>query len=111
MAAESDNLDARMEVIRLKNEELEKKHKEIIEDELNAKRQNATVDIKCRDIEKTNEPHPYDKLDLDFDVKDTDKEMAKNPDYIPKRESSESSSCYLHLQVFFFIFSFSSYLR
>lgn len=85
MAAEADNLDARMEAIRLKNEELEKKHKEIMEDEELAKRENAVVDVNSgRDIPKN---HPYDNIDLDFDVKDTDKELAKNPDYQPKSES------------------------
>lgn len=85
MAAEADNLDARMEAIRIKNEELEKKHKEIKEDEELAKRENAVVDVNSgRDIPKH---HPYDHIDLDFDVKDTDKELAKNPDYQPKSES------------------------
>ena len=50
MAAEGDSekqhLDLRMEAIRLKNEELEKKHKEILEDEMNAKRENAVVNLK-----------------------------------------------------------------
>lgn len=50
MAEEVDNeklhLDLRMEEIRLKNEELEKKHKEILEDEMNAKRENAVVNLK-----------------------------------------------------------------
>lgn len=86
MAAESDNLDARMEAIRLKNEELEKKHKEIMEDELLAKRENATVDVNSgRAISKA---HPYDNVELDFDVKETDKELSRNPDFKPKSESS-----------------------
>lgn len=102
MAAESENLDARMEAIRLKNEELEKKHKEIKEDEELAKRENAVVDIKKTDIPKH---HPYDNVDLDFDVKDTDKELARNPDYKPKSESSERTSfnC-LHYQILFSCF-------
>lgn len=86
MAAESDNLDARMEAIRLKNEELEKKHKEIMEDEMLAKRENATVDVNSgRAISKA---HPYDNVELDFDVKETDKELSRNPDFKPKSESS-----------------------
>lgn len=101
MAAEGDNLDARMEAIRLKNEELEKKHKEIMEDEELAKRENAVVDVKKTDIPKH---HPYDNIDLDFDVKDTDKEMAKNPDYKPKSESSKQTSCYLHCRILFSCF-------
>jgi len=81
MATEADNLDARMEAIRLKNEELEKKHKEIQEDEQNAKLMNAVVDVRFTEIPKN---HPYDHIDLDFDVKDADKELVKNPDYKPK---------------------------
>lgn len=85
MAAEGENLDARMEAIRLKNEELEKKHKEILEDEISARAQNAIVDVKNQNCD--NQPHPYDHVELDFDVRPTDKELAKNPDYKPKSES------------------------
>lgn len=107
MAAESDNLDARMEAIRLKNEELEKKHKEIMEDERNAKLENAVVNLKASDIPKH---HPYDNIELDFDVKDTEKELAKNPDTAPKSRLSHSrpiTSFYLHLKIshVFFLFS------
>ncbi|CRL01373.1 CLUMA_CG014339, isoform A [Clunio marinus] len=89
MATEVDNLDARMETIRLKNEELEKKHKEIMEDEELAKKQNAIVDVKVagRDIPTS---HPYDHVDLDFDVKDSDKELAKNPNYKPKERRPQT---------------------
>jgi arginyl-tRNA synthetase len=87
MAAEAENLDARMEAIRLKNEELEKKHKEIMEDEQNAKRENAIVNLK-QDKSDIPKEHPYDKLDLDFDVKDTEKELAKNPDSAKTSELS-----------------------
>lgn len=96
MATEADNLDARMEAIRLKNEELEKKHKEIQEDEQNAKLMNAVVDVRFTEIPKN---HPYDNIDLDFDVKDADKELVKNPDYKPKSESFQNV-IYLHLQIF-----------
>lgn len=105
MAAEAESLDVRMEAIRLKNEELEKKHKEILEDEENAKRENAVVDVNSgRDIPKA---HPYDNIDLDFDVKDKDKELTKNPDYQPK---SESSIC-IPLNTFFscFLLAFNKY--
>lgn len=106
MAAEGENLDARMEAIRLKNEELEKKHKEIQEDEQNAKLMDAVVDIKSRDIPKA---HPYDNIDLDFDVKDTDKELAKNPDYKPKSESPRQRHV-ICICKFFLMFS-SFFLR
>lgn len=84
MATEAENLDARMEAIRLKNEELEKKHKEIQEDEQNAKQNGAVVDCRYTEIPKI---HPYDNIELDFDVKAADKELVKNPDYKPKSES------------------------
>lgn len=86
MAAEAENLDARMEAIKLKNDELERKHKEILEDELSAKRENAIVLVKNRDSDIPLS-HPYDNIDLDFDVKDKDKELSVNPDYKPKSES------------------------
>lgn len=89
MAAEADNLDARMEAIRLKNEELEKKHKEIMEDELQAKKENAIVNLKQQSEKHS---HPYDKLDLDFDVKEAEKELAKNPEK-PKSKLSHRASC------------------
>lgn len=104
MATEADNLDARMEAIRLKNEELEKKHREIMEDELNAKRENAVVNLKemGKDIPKV---HPYDNVELDFDVKDTEKELAKNPETAKPKSKSlshharifalENFSCFL----------------
>lgn len=84
MTTEADDLDARMEAIRLKNEELEKKHREIQEDEKNAKLMNAVVDVRYSEIPKV---HPYDNIDLDFDVTEADKELLKNPDYKPKSES------------------------
>lgn len=99
MAADGDNLDARMEAIRLKNEELEKKHAEIMEDEEKAKRDNAIVDVNSQ--KNLPKDHPYDHIELDFDVKDTDKELAVNPDYKPKSEScrviciSNFFSCFL----------------
>lgn len=103
MAAESENLDARMEAIRIKNEELEKKHKEIQEDEKLAAKQGALIDLKSQ-ISASNDPsasHPYDKLDLDFDVKDSDKELAKDPSKT-QRESPLVSVCQLNSVTFFF---------
>lgn len=82
----TDSLDTRLEAIRIKNEELEKKHKEILEDELRAKQSGAIVVLKSQSDEPKS--HPYDKLDLDFDVKDEDKELSRNPDFKPKSESS-----------------------
>lgn len=83
---ENENLTARMEEIRIREFEIEKKHREIMEDELKAKLDNAIVDIKSsRDIPKS---HPYDNLDLDFDVNDKDKELAKNADVKPSESST-----------------------
>lgn len=83
----ADEIDSRMEEIRLKNEELEKKHKEILEDELEAKKQGAIVSLKAEVAAKVESKHRYDDLDLDFDVKDDQKQHSKNPDYKPKSES------------------------
>lgn len=104
MASEADNdksLDARMEAIRLKNEELEKKHKEIMEDELIAKNQNAVVNLKQMGKDQSRQNHPYDNIELDFDVKETEKELAKNPDAVKlKSKLSHHVRCYLHLKKF-----------
>lgn len=104
MAAEADDLDARMEAIRLKNEELEKKHREIMEDELNAKRENAVVNLKemGKDIPKD---HPYDNIELDFDVKDTEKELAKNPETAKPKSKSLSHHARLFALEKFLMFS------
>lgn len=82
----ADEIDSRLEEIRLKNEELEKKHKEILEDELEAKKQGAIVSLK-ETAAKVETKHRYDDIDLDFDVKDEQKQYSKNPDYKPKSES------------------------
>lgn len=89
----ADEIDSRMEQIRLKNEELEKKHKEILEDELEAKKQNATiVSIKEKG---ENYKHPYDDIELDYDVKDEEREeYSKNSN---AKVKSESSSCFLFI--------------
>lgn len=83
----SDEINEKMEQIRIKNEELEKKHQEILQDELEAKKQGATVSKSQAVSCKTNEKHRYDNVELDYDVKDEQKEHAKNPDYKPKSES------------------------
>jgi hypothetical protein len=83
----ADEIDSRMEEIRIKNEELEKKHKEILEDELEAKKQGAIVSLKETAAKAESTKHRYDDVDLDFDVKDEQKQHLKNPDYKPKSES------------------------
>lgn len=82
----AEEIDSRMEQIRLKNEELEKKHKEILEDELEAKKQGAIVSLK-ESAASAESKHGYDDLELDFDVKDEEKQHSKNPNYKPKSES------------------------
>lgn len=96
MAAESENLDARMEAIRIKNEELEKKHQEILEDEKLAAKQGALINLKHSTSLDQSQSHPYDNLDLDFDVKDSDKELAKDPSKT-QSESSVSINTFLLL--------------
>lgn len=80
----SDEINEKMEQIRLKNEELEKKHQEILQDEAEAKKQGALVSKSQAISTKTTEKHRYDNVELDYDVKDEEKELAKNPDYKPK---------------------------
>jgi hypothetical protein len=83
----ADEIESRMEEIRLKNEELEKKHKEVLLDEEIAKQQGAVI-LKDSTTNKSYEKvHRYDNVELDYDVKDEQKELAKNPDYKPKSES------------------------
>jgi hypothetical protein len=81
----ADEIDSRMEAIKLKNEALENKHKEILQDEMEARKMGAVVETK--QITSQKETHPYDHVELDFDVKDEQRELAKNPDYKPKSES------------------------
>lgn len=89
----ADEIDSRMEQIRLKNEELEKKHKEILEDELEAKKQNAAIENYSSG---SNYKHPYDELELDFDVKDEERqEHSKNSNAKIKSESS----CFLFISI------------
>jgi hypothetical protein len=90
----AEEIESRMEQIRMKNEELEKKHKEILEDENLAKKIGAVV-TKQNSSANEKSAHPYDNLDLDFDVKEEQREHAKNPDFKPKSESSCRKQ-YLH---------------
>ncbi len=54
----ADEIDSRMEQIRIKNEELEKKHKEILKDEEEARKQGAVIDLKkCSEKNSGNTPH------------------------------------------------------
>lgn len=107
----ADEIDSRMEQIRLKNEELEKKHKEILEDEREAKKQNAAIE----NYSGSNYKHPYDELELDFDVKDEERqEHSKNSNAKVKSESS----CFLFILIlthpicvdFFLLFFLFNYL-
>lgn len=79
----ADEIDSRMDQIRLKSEELEKKHKEILEDEEEAKKKGAIISLKEKSANSETK-HRYDDIDLDFDVKAEEKQHSKNPDYKPK---------------------------
>lgn len=92
----SDEIDNRMEKIRLKNEELEKKHKEILEDKLTAEKQNATIN--SLNLNKEKYEHPYDKIDLDYDVKISAEEMVELSKNLNAKSISESSNnCFLFI--------------
>lgn len=83
----SEEIESQMEQIRLKNEALEAKHKEVLEDENRAKEIGASVE-KISMSGKESSQHRYDDIPLDFDVKEEQRELGKNPDYTPKSESS-----------------------
>ncbi|XP_059613493.1 uncharacterized protein LOC132259754 [Phlebotomus argentipes] len=63
----TENLTERMERIRLKNEEIEKKHREAMEDRLAAVKNNAMVAIKPPSDEEWPRQHKYDTLDFTYD--------------------------------------------
>lgn len=60
----------------MKNEEIEKKHREAEEDRLMALKHNAMVTIKSPRSEDWPEEHKYDKIDFTFDVGEERQENA-----------------------------------
>lgn len=64
----TENLTERMERIRLKNEEIEKKHREAMEDRLAAVKNNAMVAIKPPSDDDWPRKHKYDTLDFTYDA-------------------------------------------
>ncbi|GAB0096778.1 hypothetical protein DMENIID0001_123440 [Sergentomyia squamirostris] len=72
---QTESLENRMERIRLKNEEIEKKHREAMEDKLAAQKNNAMVSIKPSDDDWPRK-HKYDTEDFPYDD-DTDGEKIR----------------------------------
>lgn len=73
-----ENLEQRIERIRKRDEEIEKKHREAEADRLAALQANAMVNITAPTDEDWPKEHKYDKLDFTYDVKpDELDEMAK----------------------------------
>lgn len=65
-----ENLDERIERIKKRNEEIEKKYREAEEDRLMALKKNAMVEIKPpKDDKDWPKAHKYDKIDFTYDVK------------------------------------------
>lgn len=65
----TENLDERIERIRKRDEELEKKYREAEEDRLNALKDNAMVRTGVIKDEDWPRAHKYDKLDFTYDQK------------------------------------------
>lgn len=71
-----ESLEERLERIRKKNEEIEKKHQIAETDRLVAKMQNALVEIKPTSDDWPKE-HKFDKLDITYDVPESTLEAEK----------------------------------
>lgn len=76
-----ENLEQRIERIRKRDEEIEKKHREAEEDRLAALKANAMVKTKPPNDDDWPKAHKYDKLDFTYDVKNdnVDEATSKKP--------------------------------
>lgn len=63
-----ESLEERLERIRLRNQEIEKKYREAEEDRLRALKDNAMVEVKSPKHEDWPKEHKYDTLDYTYDV-------------------------------------------
>lgn len=77
----NETLEERLERIRIRNEELEKKHKEAEEDRLMALRDNAMVATKPNNSEWPKQ-HKYDNIVFDYE-KETDEPDTQSAGNIP----------------------------
>uniref|UniRef100_A0A1B0CFM3 Uncharacterized protein n=1 Tax=Lutzomyia longipalpis TaxID=7200 RepID=A0A1B0CFM3_LUTLO len=75
----TENLTERMERIRLKNEEIEKKHREAMEDRLAAVKNNAMVAIKPPSDDDWPRQHKYDTLDFTYDATESQSAEKNRP--------------------------------
>lgn len=73
-----ENLEERIERIRRRDEEIEKKHREAEEDRLAALQANAMVKTTAPTDDEWPKAHKYDKLDFTYDVKNDDIDDATN---------------------------------
>lgn len=76
VGVKKESLEERLERIRKKNEEIEKKHEEAELDRMIAKMQNACVEIRPSADDWPRE-HKYDKLDITYDVPESQLEAEK----------------------------------
>lgn len=67
-----ENLERRIQRIRERDEEIEKKHREAEADRLTALKMNAMVKIKSTPDDDWPRAHKYDKLDFTYDVKEAE---------------------------------------
>jgi hypothetical protein len=91
MASVETDLEARMEKIRIKNEEIEKKHKEAQIDLNLAKENKAYVVSTKGDSENWPKEHKYDKLEFDYDVAAEDKLQSTEQNVVP--DKSKFATC------------------
>lgn len=77
MEGNKESLEERIERIRLRNEELEKKHRAAEEDRIRALKDNAMVEVKSPKHEDWPKQHKYDTLDFTYDLVDKEKEAEE----------------------------------
>lgn len=74
-----ENLERRIQRIRERDEEIEKKHREAEADRLTALKMNAMVKIKqSSDEDEWPRAHKYDKLDFTYDIDEDDSDTAQD---------------------------------
>lgn len=74
-----ENLERRIQRIRERDEEIEKKHREAEEDRLHALKMNAMVQVKSASDTDWPRAHKYDAHDFEYDVEEEDDAAATSP--------------------------------
>lgn len=84
-----ENLDERIERIKKRNEEIEKKYREAEEDRLRALKENAMVETKPPKDDDWPRTHKYDKIDFTYDVKPEKLEELNNQKLEEKKQKRD----------------------